>query len=187
LRSRHPARAPDGSLIRLGRGYLLRVDPEQIDAARFERLSDAGRSALERDEARQAAALLSDGLALWRGAVLSDVTLADSARHEVVRLEALRLAATALRFDAELRLGRHQPIVPELQSLVHAHPLDERLAAQLMLALYRSGQPAAALAAYDRICTALKVELGIAPLPALQGLRAAIVVHRRDVELPRLW
>jgi DNA-binding SARP family transcriptional activator len=182
-----PARAPDGLLTRLGRGYLLRIDPDQLDAVRFERLVDAGRAALERSQPGPAATLLSDALALWRGAVLSDVTLANAARHVVVRLEALRQAATALRFDAELRLGRHLPILPELQSLVHAHPLDERLSGQLMLALYRSGQPAAALAAYDRIRCALRADLGIAPLPALQSLRAAILAHRHDVELPHVW
>ena len=182
-----PPWTPSELLIRRHTGYLLRISPDQLDALRFERLVAAGRTALERGEPEPAARLLGEALGLWRGAVLSDIAAQDGAQQMITRLDALRLSAEVLRIDAELRLGRHMAVVPELEWLVRAHPLDERLSAQLMLALYRCGRQAEALNAYERMRLALSTELHIAPAPAAQRIQAAILAQDPDLELPAEW
>ena len=124
-------------------GYLIRVSDGELDLHRFERLVATARA----EEPAQAARLLREALALWRGAPLAE--LGDSfARAERARLEEQRLAALEQRIEAELALGRHAELVPELEGLVREHPLRERLRGQLMLALYRCGRQADALEVY---------------------------------------
>ena len=129
-------------------GYVLRVAPDELDLHRFERLVDEGRSLLARGLAADAAERLRDALSLWRGPALADVAYESFAQAAIARLEEIRLAAIELRVDADLALGRHDEVVGELETLVAAHPLRERLRRYLMTALYRSGRQAEALDAY---------------------------------------
>jgi YVTN family beta-propeller protein len=145
-------------------GYLLRVEPGELDSERFE--------AAIRDGSPES---LSSAFALWRGPPLAEFAYDDFAQTEIGRLEELRLAATEARIDAELAQGRHPSLIPELESLVRRHPLRERLQGQLMLALYRSGRQAEALEAYQRARTALDEQLGIEPGPALRDLERLIL------------
>ncbi|HXV33812.1 MAG TPA: BTAD domain-containing putative transcriptional regulator [Gaiellaceae bacterium] len=167
----------DGDAVILTRppGYVLHVAPDQLDALRFERLLARGRKALTAGKAELAAATLRDALALWRGPALADVAYEPWAQAEIARLEELRKAALEERIDADLALGRHAELVGELEALVTAEPLRERLRGQLMLALYRSGRQADALAAYRAAREALVGELGLEPGPALQELEGAIL------------
>src|SRR5919204_2353781 len=116
-------------------------------------------------------------LALWRGAPLADLAYESCAQGRMGRLAEIRLSALELRIDADLALGRHAALVPELESLVWDHPLRERLCGQLMLALYRSGRQPDALDVYRRTRTALVEGFGIEPGPALQELQRAILAH----------
>jgi DNA-binding SARP family transcriptional activator len=164
-------------LLRRPPGYLLRVEPDEVDALRFERMAALGSTAFERDDPATAARVLGEALALWRGRALADVALAEPAQETIARLEGLRLSATVLRIDADLALGRHTALIPELEGLVHVYPLDERMCAQLMIALYRSGRQADSLGVYDRIRATLAAELDIEPSPASQRLREAILAQ----------
>ena len=164
-------------------GYLLRVGSEQVDLHRFERLADEGRHALDRGDADAAAELLREALALWRGAPLADLTYEAFAQVPVARLEEIRLAALEERIDAELALGCHAQLIGDLEQLIAEHPLRERLRAQLMLALYRSGRQAEALDAYWRTREELVDELGIEPGPAIRELERAILAHDPSLDL----
>jgi DNA-binding SARP family transcriptional activator/outer membrane protein assembly factor BamB len=160
-------------------GYLIRVSDGELDLHRFERLVAAARA----EEPAQAARLLREGLALWRGAPLAE--LGDSfARPERARLEEQRLAALEQRIEAELALGRHAELVPELEGLVREQPLRERLRGQLMLALYRSGRQAEALEVYRSGRRLLDEELGLKPDDELQRLERAILNHDPSLESP---
>jgi DNA-binding SARP family transcriptional activator len=157
-------------------GYVLELDRSSVDAHRFERLvADAQGPPDSR------AAHLRKALALWRGAALADLVFEPFAQGESARLEEMRAAATEELFDAELELGRHGPLVAELESFVGQHPLRERPRGQLMLALYRSGRQADALEAYRRARETLVDELGIEPSPELQRLEQAILRHDRSL------
>ncbi|MFC7310468.1 BTAD domain-containing putative transcriptional regulator [Streptomyces monticola] len=147
-------------------GYRLDVDPDTIDAHRFEQLALQGREALAAQDHRRAAALLREALGLWRGP-------AETA--QAVRLEELRLSAAEDRFEAELALGEAAPLVPELQQLVAAHPLRERLCGQLMRALHGSGRQAEALTVYERARTTLAEELGADPSAELAAVHLALL------------
>jgi len=165
-RALEPGRVPGAGgdiLVTQGRGYLLRVDRGQLDAARFEDGFTAGRAALEAGRYAQAAGTLREALARWRGPVLADLADYAFTHPEAARLEELRLAALKARIDADLALGHHDALTPELEQLAAAHPLRERLHGQLMLALYRCGRQADALAAYRRARDLLAGELGIDP------------------------
>jgi DNA-binding SARP family transcriptional activator len=158
-----------------GRGYILRIDDEQLDATRFRTILAAARE--ERRAGRLAAARERYGaaLALWRGEVLDGVPLerADGERSE---LEALRLAALEERIDVDLELGVAAELVPELERLVQTDPLRERVWAQLMLALYASGRQTDALAAYQDARRTLAA-LGLEPGPTLRDLEQAVLNH----------
>lgn len=167
----------DGVLETRGRGYVLQVDREQVDVERFERLLEEGREALAVGEARSAAEILRQALALWRGPALADIAYEPFAQTEIARLEELRLAALEERIEADLALGRHAELVPELEALVREHPLRERLRAQLMVALYRSGRQAEALDAYRQARSALIDELGLEPSRELQELERSILTQ----------
>jgi DNA-binding SARP family transcriptional activator/DNA-binding beta-propeller fold protein YncE len=169
---------PDGSecsLRREGRGYVLHVEGEQLDAARFRAALDAARD--ERRAGRLAAAReqYGEALSLWRGPVLDGVPLerADLERGE---LEGLREAALEERIDVDLELGRAGELVPELERLVQSCPLRERTWAQLMLALYETGRQADALATYQMARRTL-AELGLQPGPTLRELEHSILTQ----------
>lgn len=154
-------------------GYVLRTDPQRIDAVRFEQLARQGRRLTGAQPAR-GTAILREALALWRGPALEGYPFASV---EAARLEDLRLDATEELFEAELALGSHRLLVPEIMSFVARHPLRERARAQLITALYRSGRQSDALEAYAETRDALHEELGLDPGPDLQRLEAAILRH----------
>ena len=162
-------------------GYELEVAPERVDVHRFARLAQDGRAALEGGDAAAAEGALRDALALWHGPALADFLYEPFAQTEIARLEELRTITLEERIEADLALGRHAELVPELEALVAAQPLRERPRAQLMLALYRSGRQADALAAYRTARETLVEELGIDPGPELRELEAAIL--RQDESL----
>jgi predicted ATPase len=158
-------------------GYSLILDAERLDVCRFERLVREGRDALARGAAGLAAERISAALELWRGRALADVSDGGTLASEALRLDELRVAALEDRIDADLALARHAELVPELRALVQQQPLRERLWRQLVLALYRSGQQADALAAYSEARALLDRELGLEPTPELQELERAILRH----------
>ncbi|MHC1559505.1 ATP-binding protein [Actinomycetospora sp. C-140] len=171
----------DGALVTRAPGYVLALPRPCSDADRFDDLIARARA----DEDRAAAAaLLREALGLWRGPVLGDLPAAAEApalRAEADRLEEARLAALEDRIDADLACGRHRELAGELDALTRAHPLRERLSGQRMLALYRAGRQAEALAAHDDLRRRLADELGIDPGPAATALRTAIL--RQDPSL----
>ena len=168
------------SVQTVGSGYRLDVAPEQVDVRRFEELLAEARP-LDRGPA---AAKLHEALALWRGPALADFAYDDFAQHEIERLEELRATGTERRIDLELALGRHDDLVPELEALVRAHPLHERLRGHLMVALYRSGRQADALDAYRAARETLLEELGLEPSEELQALQRAILAHEPSLAAP---
>ena len=162
-------------------GYVLELEPEQVDAHGFAHLAEEGRTALESGDPAAAESALRDALALWRGPALADFLYEPFAQTEIARLEELRTAVLEERIEADLALARHAELVSELEALVQAQPLRERPRAQLMLALYRSGRQADALAAYRSARGTLVEELGVEPGPELRELEAAIL--RQDESL----
>ena len=162
-------------------GYELELAPDRVDVHRFVRLTQEGRAALEGGDPAAAEGALREALALWRGPALADFLYEPFAQTEIARLEELRTVALEERIEADLALGRHAELVSELEALVAAQPLRERPRAQLMLALYRSGRQADALAAYRAARETLVEELGIDPGPELRELEAAIL--RQDDSL----
>jgi DNA-binding SARP family transcriptional activator len=167
----------------VGGAYALRLAPDELDRDRFMRGLAEGRAALETGETAEAAEQLRAALALWRGAPLADFAYAPFAQDEITRLEELHVAAIEDRIDADLALGEHAELVPELEALVKRHQLRERLRGQLMLALYRAGRQAEALAAYRDGRRTLLGELGIEPGRALQDLERAILAQEPALEV----
>jgi len=158
-------------LVTRSGGYQLAVRPEQLDSEQFRRLLDDARSA----PSGERSAVLAQALSMWRGPPLADFAFEPFAQADISRLEELRLAALEERIDADLEAGRHAEIVPELEPLVAASPLRERLRRQLMLALYRSGRQAEALQVYRDGRRKLVEDLGIEPGAALQTLHASML------------
>jgi DNA-binding SARP family transcriptional activator len=179
--------ASSEAIVTKAPGYLIRVGLDELDLLRFERLVEEG----QRSSPEAAARLLREALELWRGPALADLAHESFAQPEILRLEELRLVALERRIDADLALGRAAELVAELDALVREHPLRERLRAQLMLALYRSGRQAEALEVYRQTRRLLVDELGIEPSPALHELEQAILhqdpelAPRVDVVAPR--
>ena len=159
-----------------GAGYLLRVEPGELDLDRFRRLIEGARG-----RGVDAAEPLAEALALWRGEPLADLTAAPFARVEAERLRELRRAAIEQRIDADLAAGRHADLIAELEWLVADEPLRERLRCQLIVALYRAGRQVEALGAYRDARRTLVEELGVEPGPELRGLEGAIL--RQDAAL----
>ncbi|MEJ3746185.1 AfsR/SARP family transcriptional regulator [Actinomycetes bacterium KLBMP 9797] len=153
-------------------GYRLAVDRGQVDLAVFTELSHAGRAALRQQRVAEAARTLHQALDLWRGPALGGVR-APFVPSTVVRLEEHRLTAFADRVAADLGLGRHHDVIPELRSLLDERPLLERARAQLMVALHLAGRRGDALAVYREGCALLRTELGVDPGPELSR------AHRR--------
>src|SRR5439155_25890016 len=164
-----------GVIVTRPPGYELQGELERIDLVRFERLVDQGRASFAGGDAANSRERFAAALALWRGRPLADLAFEPFAEAEVVRLEELRLAALEDRIEAELALGKHAELPAELEALALEHPFRERLRAQLMLALYRSGRQAEALDVYRDARRTFVEELGIEPSPALQQLEQAIL------------
>jgi predicted ATPase/DNA-binding SARP family transcriptional activator len=164
---------PDGVVDGQVGGYRLMVEPDAVDAVRFERLVGQARGA----EDPQQVKLLREALGLWRGSAMQDVGLQDSEAFDaaVTRLDGLRLAAAEDRFEAEIRLGHGAELVTELTDLVAAHPVRERLVAALMRALGAAGRSSEALVVYQRAREALADELGVDPSPELSALHVALL------------
>lgn len=166
-------------------GYTLRVEEGELDLHAFEQRLAEGRRALEHGDPGQAAKLLADAEALWRGRPLADLEFEPFARLEVQRLEELRLLALEERIEAELALGHHAAVCPELEALAEEYPLRERLRGQLVLALYRSGRQADALESYRAGRAVLVEELALEPGPALRKLQTKILRHDPTLDLPQ--
>jgi DNA-binding SARP family transcriptional activator len=158
-------------------GYLLRVEHDSFDLLRFERLATDGARSLESGHPEEAAALLREALALWRGDALSDVAEGDVLRPAAARLDELRLVALERRVEADLACGRERELVAELEAFAAQHPLRERPQGLLMQALYRCGRQADALEVYRTTRTRLVDELGLDPGAELQELERAILRH----------
>jgi DNA-binding SARP family transcriptional activator len=156
-------------------GYFLDVLDENVDVCDFERLSAEGRLALENDDPRRAAELLSRALGLWRGQALASVTVGEILSAHVTRLEENRLRALEMRIEADMCLGRYQELVSELKVLVYTHPLHERFHGDLMIALNRSGRRYEALEVYRRLRGLLIDELGIEPSAPVQRLHQSLL------------
>jgi len=164
-----------------GSGYELAVDPGRLDVQRFEQRARSGREALEAGGAEQAAAILREALALWRGPAFGDLADARFAQPAAAALEAQRLTVLEDRIDADLALGEFAQVGAELEALVGEHPLRERLWGQLMHALYAAGRQSEALDAYRRARRSLVEERGLEPGPALRQIEQAIL--RQDPSL----
>jgi predicted ATPase/DNA-binding SARP family transcriptional activator len=171
-----PQNNTDGPTLQtVSGGYLLSVAPGELDSEVFAAGVREGRQALEAGEPERAAALLAQALALWRGPALAQVAFEDFAQSEIRRLEELRWAALEARVDSELALGRHAELVGELEGLLAQQPGRERVAGQLMLALYRCGRQTDALEVYRRHRAHLADELGLEPAPELRALQVEIL------------
>jgi len=169
---------------RHGTGYRLQVDPVELDLSRFDRLVAAAAAALAAGRAAEAAEDLGRALDLWVGAPLADLAGEPVHEAEVPQLEERRLRALELRTDAELDLGRHDELVPELERLISAEPYREHLRAQHAVALYRSGRQVDALAACRAARELLVEELGVDPGPELQELERRILRHDPSLAAP---
>lgn len=170
----------DDRLVTQSPGYLLRVEPSELDLACFEQLALEAHGA----EPESQAAMLREALALWRGPALADLAYEKFAQTEIARLDEMRLAAIEQRIDADLARGAHATLIGELEALAAAHPLRERLRWQLMLALYRCARQADALEAYSSARHDLSEQLGLEPGEALSQLQQAILNHDPALDLP---
>jgi predicted ATPase/DNA-binding SARP family transcriptional activator len=173
---------PDAVLAARAGGYVLDTGVAVIDAVQFEQLASAGQAALSQGEAAAAAGFYRRALGLWQGPALAGVCEVEPLAREAARLEELRLAALEGRIGADIELGRHAEVTGELESLVAEYPLRERLWRLLVLALYRAGRQADALAAYRRARDLLSDELGLEPGAELRQLEQAVL--RQEVPAP---
>ena len=174
------AGVPGARLETVSRGYVLHADPSSLDSHRFDALTDVGRAALRDGDGRAAELALGEALALWRGPALVDLVDQGGAWPEAAALDERRIAAVEHRVEADLLLGRHQRLVPQLERWTREHPGREKLRHQQMLALYRCGRQAHALAVYGALRERLRAQGGRTPGPALQRLHQAIVEQRVD-------
>ncbi|MEY2569807.1 MAG: hypothetical protein QOE63_157, partial [Acidimicrobiaceae bacterium] len=166
-----------------GDGYALELPVEAIDVQRFEQLVAAGRAAVADGDLDHAVAVLAEADSLWRGDPLADFTYEDFALAAIARLSELRVAAVEERLDIELQLGRHQGVIVQLEELVAAHPLRERLRGLLMIALYRAGRQADALRIFQEGRHILGEELGLEPGHELRRLESAILGQDRSLDV----
>jgi DNA-binding SARP family transcriptional activator len=172
-----PSNASAGLVVTREHGYELRLDPDRLDACRFERLVAEGRSELDAGRPERGVRALEVALSLWRGVPLGELSSEPFARQEVARLEDRRVAALEQVIEAKLALGGHDEVVGPLESLISEYPYRERPRAQLMLALYRSDRQADALHAYQNARKTLVEELGIEPGERLRELERAILAQ----------
>lgn len=177
--------ADDGRTDRVvtdGHGYRLQLGTDRMDTRLFETQVGQGKRLMDTGDSAGAATVLAEALGLWRGSPLSDFRDLPFAHHEIHRLEALRSDAVEARYEADLLEGRHAELIGGLESEVAANPLRERLWAQLMLALYRAGRRADALAAYQRLQAVFDDELGVRPGLNLERLAAEIRCESADLD-----
>ncbi len=167
-----------------GGGYILELPAAAIDVFRHEQLAAAARAAIDAGDLHQAATLLGEADALWRGDALADFAYDDFAAGAITRLTELRLTLIEERLDIELQLGRHQEAVAQLEEVVGAHPLRESLRGLLMVALYRSGRQADALRVFQEGRHLLGEELGLEPGHELRELESAILAQDRSLDAP---
>src|ERR671918_200111 len=186
VRSRSSTRAADwrSEGVSRGHGYQLMLDPERLDAHRFERLVAAGRSEMAVERPERAVVALEEGLSLWRGRPLDDLAYEPFAQRASARLDDMRVAATEELVEARLALGRHADVLAELEPLIADQPYRERLRAQLMLALYRCDRQAEALQAYQEARRTLVEGLGIEPGERLRELERAILAQDAALAAP---
>lgn len=162
-------------------GYVLRIGEDQIDAVRFQKLSDRGRELLEDGHAEAAAQCLRDALSLWRGPALADVPLGRLLEGHAAHLEESRIRTLELRIQADLDRGMHRQLLPELRTLVSAYPLNEWLHARLIESLHRSGRRGEALLAYQSVRKVLDEELGLEPSSELRQLQQDVLTGETPV------
>ena len=165
-------------------GYALSLGEASLDAAEFERLLREGKEAMSDGNPALAASVLGRALGLWRGQAYGEVAYEEFARAEAERLEELRLVCIEARLEAGLALGQQDDLLPELQSLALAHPLRERVQAQLMLALYRCGRQTEALHLFRELRGRLREELGLEPGSELRELQRRILEHDPTLAVP---
>ena len=165
-------------------GYLIEVAADKLDVSRFAALTVDARAQANATAFEAASTIYAEALSLWRGRTLSGIELESVDRHEIERLDEARVVTLMDRIDCDLALGRQDDLVGELEVLVAQHPLRERLHAQRILALYRSGRQAEALRAYQRARAVLVEELGLEPSPALQRLERGILNHDASLQTP---
>jgi DNA-binding SARP family transcriptional activator/DNA-binding beta-propeller fold protein YncE len=178
------ARDGDDVIVTRSPGYALELDSNSVDLTRFEGLTAEAREQAQAGCLEQATRLYREALALWRGPALAGVEFESFGRHDVERLAEARVAALIDCIDCELALGRHQQVVGELERLLVEYPYSERLLGQLMLALYRAGRQAEALAKYRESRRMLAEELGLEPSVALQRLERGILNQDPALEAP---
>ena len=169
-----PARAPAKLIVKNGGGYQISLQGARLDSKQFEDALDAAQACAQRDP-RRCIEVLEEGLELWSGPAYADFRYEEFAIPEAMRLEEMKLSAIETRIGAELAVGRSADLIPEIEMLIGAHPLREKLWASLMIALYRSGRQAEALRAFRRCEAILAEELGIVPGEELRELELAIL------------
>ncbi|HET9167936.1 MAG TPA: AfsR/SARP family transcriptional regulator [Actinospica sp.] len=162
-------------------GYRLVLPAGRVDAFEFERLAGAGRRALNAGDDRTAADLLGRALDLWQGPALMDVSLGEILELEALSLEESRTSVLESRIDADLRLGRHSQLIPELRVLAARDPMNESVHRQLMLAFYRSGNAWRALEAYHALRRTLRGELGLEPSGSMRRLQHAVLTDAPEL------
>lgn len=170
--------APSGRLPAGPHGYLLRIEPDELDVQRFERLIVLARESDTYGEPAAAVPLLTEALDLWRGAALVDARDLSATRSEVARLEELRIVAIEGLADVRLALGEHALVIDSLTAAIKEHPLRERLTENLMRALYRSGRQADALRVFAELARRLDEDLAIAPSLRLRRLEEDVLLQR---------
>ncbi|MEU6062844.1 AfsR/SARP family transcriptional regulator [Streptomyces sp. NPDC047097] len=173
-----------GRLETRDQGYLLHVHPGELDLDLYETQVQAARHTLEDGDLAEGARMMRGALDMWRGQILADVPVGPLLQAALAVIERNRLDAVVRRIHTDLHLGRHHELIGELSALVHQHPGHEALTAQLMLALYRSGRQADAIAIFHRLRRDLREELGATPCPRLQQLNADILVAHPRLESP---
>jgi DNA-binding SARP family transcriptional activator/Tfp pilus assembly protein PilF len=176
----------ESQIVTVPGGYLIRVDSADLDVLAFQELESQARQAAAKGAWALAAERWTAGEALWRGQPLADVPSELLTSREVPRLTEMRVQALESRFDADLHLGRHAEVIADLRRLTATYPLRERLHAQLMLALYRDGQQAAAQAVFHEARTLLIDELGTEPGPELKQLHQQVLASDPALDLPPL-
>ena len=165
-------------------GYMLEIEPDDVDAYRYERMVAGGTKAMEEGDCERASRLLWAGLEMWHGQTLVDVQIGQRLGLEVTRLEESRMSVLELRIDADLRLGRHNALLGELSVLATRYPTHENLCALYMIALYRSGRQWRALEVFKHLRLTLAGQLGVEPSARLQHLHRAILLSDPALDEP---